>query len=143
MRCFSRFSHGIAPRANTHCNDYIFEATRSRSSRRAVIVSQQAADVFATFNVTLGPSNVVAGIDDFVAQPLVITFAVIMDKIRSCGSSQRRFAEEDIFKRHSSLMLLTKHSAKPVYCGVATRVHNSLTCEFSRIDSNCFVNRVS
>ena len=62
--------------------------TTSRSSRVAVVVSQQPAEPLVTLNFTVSLADFFAGFDELVAQPLVVSFAVIMGQVRGCGSSQ-------------------------------------------------------
>lgn len=60
-----------------------------------MVVARQAAEVLSVFELALNASYLAPRIDDCVAEPLVIAFFVIMNQVRSCGSTQRLLAEED------------------------------------------------
>ena len=90
----------IAPRhaafARTETQPWIATvATPGLSDRIAVVVSQQASQPLSALDLALVLVNLIAGHDELVAQPLMISFAVIMGKVRGDGSSQRRFTEKD------------------------------------------------
>ena len=52
-----------------------------------MVVPQQAAEMFPALNLAIRTTNLIAWIDDCIAKPLVISFFVIMQKKRSCGST--------------------------------------------------------
>ena len=58
--------------------------TTSPSSRVAVVVSQQPAEPLVTLNFTVSLADFIAGFDELVGQPLVVSFAVIMGQVRGC-----------------------------------------------------------
>ena len=55
-------------------------------SCRPVVVSQQPTEPFVTFNFTVSLADFLARIDDLVAQPLVISFPMVMGNVRGDGS---------------------------------------------------------
>ena len=72
-----------------------FNALARELRCRPVVVSQQPTKALMAFNFTVSFADFLARIDDLVAQPLMISFAVKMRKELADSISQRRFAEED------------------------------------------------
>jgi hypothetical protein len=60
-----------------------------------VVVLQKPVKPFTTLNVAIGSADVVARIDQLVAQRLVISFAMIMEEELAYSISQRSLTEED------------------------------------------------
>ena len=64
------------------------------SSGLPVVVPQHAAEPFAADDFTVGSTDFVARIDQFIAEPLMVSFAVKMCEEFIDGLSQRVLAEE-------------------------------------------------
>ena len=61
----------------------------------AVVVAEQPAEAFATDDVAVAPADLIAGLDDGVAQALVVAFGVVVAEEGVDGFAERPFPEED------------------------------------------------
>ena len=65
------------------------------SRRVAVIVSQEAAESLATFDLALRLADFLTWINQLIAQSLMVPLSVIMFQELADSPAQRRLAEED------------------------------------------------
>lgn len=74
----------------------ILESRRRRLSRRlAVVVSQDAAQPLAAFDLAAGSANFLARLDQLVVEPLVIALQVVVLQVLIDRLAQRRLAEKN------------------------------------------------
>ena len=62
---------------------------------RSVVVSQQPAEALVTCNFTVSLADFLARLDQLIAQPLMVSFAMIVKKVLANSIPQRSFAEKD------------------------------------------------
>ena len=66
--------------------------------RGAAVGLQQSAESFAALDLALVLVDLSIGLDQLVAQPLMVSFAVIVGDVSGNGSPQRCLTEEEHFQ---------------------------------------------
>jgi hypothetical protein len=60
-----------------------------------VVVTQDATDTLVALDGACGATDFLAGLNEPIRQPLMISFPVIMANVRNDGPTQHVFAKED------------------------------------------------
>jgi hypothetical protein len=85
--------------------------------RRTIVVTEKATDALTSPNAAAARLNSVA-VDQFVAEPLMVAFAMIMDdELRECTTKVPLTERNHARFRHSSLTDRTNRSACALQCG--------------------------
>ncbi len=92
-----------------------------------MIVPQQAAEPLAALDLTAGLPDFVAGLDDSVGQPLVVSFFVIVQQVLANAVSEHLLAKEYPFQK--TLVLDASHEPFDVWRQIGRSRRKSYTLD--------------
>lgn len=109
-------------------------------SRVTVVVVEHAAETFTTTDISVRAADVVAGLKDFVVEPLVVSLAVIISNVSVPPSVSSRWYWV-VFRPSNRESCLTLEHVENAFGRLITRWRSSGKSTLCRALARCGVNK--
>jgi hypothetical protein len=71
------------------------ERSRRTSGNSTIVVPEHSAEALSAFDLAVGHTNMVVGVNDAIVQPLVVSLCVEVGEVFTKSASQRVLSEQD------------------------------------------------